>query len=147
MGISECERTWCYPGRKYCILIQTPCCFRVVFSFLSSFVFSFIVVIQFRFFFCQEQRQKLNSLVWPALLERVKDEISKLFSAGQDVVFVEAAVLLQAGWSPHCHEVWVCLVPPEEVSEFRRTLRPSQKCSPSFSQLKKSLFLSSSYRL
>ena len=30
-------------------------------------------------------------------------------------MFLDAAVLLEAGWQEMCHEVWVCVVPPEEA--------------------------------
>ncbi|KAJ8915136.1 hypothetical protein NQ315_000388 [Exocentrus adspersus] len=59
-----------------------------------------------------EQMQALNRLVWPAIAE----EVDKLIRASdKNVVVVEAAVLLTAGWEKRCHEVWTTLVPREEA--------------------------------
>jgi phosphopantetheine adenylyltransferase/dephospho-CoA kinase len=69
----------------------------------------------------QEQLEKLNSLVWPVLLDRVKGQIQALFEAGYQIVVMEAAVLLQAGWDQHVHEIWACIIPPEEVIEAERS--------------------------
>ncbi|XP_069683346.1 bifunctional coenzyme A synthase isoform X1 [Periplaneta americana] len=66
-------------------------------------------------FSSKEQLEKLNALVWPALLDLLKLEVQQLHEAGHQVVVLEAAVLLQAGWDQHVHEVWACLIPPEEA--------------------------------
>lgn len=50
------------------------------------------------------------------LLDRVKGQIKALFEAGHQIVVMEAAVLLQAGWDKHVHEIWACIIPPEEVT-------------------------------
>lgn len=63
----------------------------------------------------QDQLEKLNGMVWPVLLNRAKEQIQLLFEAGYEIVVMEAAVLLQAGWDQHVHEVWACIIPPEEV--------------------------------
>ncbi|KAJ1527141.1 hypothetical protein ONE63_008674 [Megalurothrips usitatus] len=57
----------------------------------------------------------LNNMVWPALWERTKTEISKLHACGKNIIVVEAAVLRQAGWEKNCHEVWVSIIPPAEA--------------------------------
>lgn len=57
----------------------------------------------------------LNNMVWPALWERTKEEISRLHTSGKSIIVVEAAVLWQAGWEKNCHEVWVSIIPPEEA--------------------------------
>lgn len=54
-------------------------------------------------------------MVWPVLLNRAKEKIQVLFEAGYQIVVMEAAILLQAGWDQHVHEVWACIIPPEEV--------------------------------
>lgn len=46
--------------------------------------------------------KKLNSIVWPAIAEEVSGMIR---NSKSDVVVVEAAVLLNAGWENFCHEV------------------------------------------
>lgn len=38
-----------------------------------------------------------------------------LFIAGKQVCVVDAAVLLEAGWTDMVHEVWVTIIPDEEV--------------------------------
>lgn len=38
-----------------------------------------------------------------------------LFLAGKQVCVVDAAVLLEAGWTDMVHEVWVTIIPDEEV--------------------------------
>ncbi|XP_034242638.1 bifunctional coenzyme A synthase [Thrips palmi] len=57
----------------------------------------------------------LNNMVWPALWERTQHEIAKLHASGKNIIVVEAAVLLQAGWEQYCHEYWVCMIPPDEA--------------------------------
>lgn len=37
------------------------------------------------------------------------------FLAGKQVCVVDAAVLLEAGWTDMVHEVWVTIIPDEEV--------------------------------
>jgi phosphopantetheine adenylyltransferase/dephospho-CoA kinase len=60
-------------------------------------------------------------MVWPVLLNRAKEQIQILYEAGYQIVVMEAAILLQAGWDQHVHEVWACIIPPEEViSRLRR---------------------------
>lgn len=55
---------------------------------------------------------KLNSIVWPAIRALAVQEIQK---AEADVVVLEAAVLLEAGWDNMVHEVWTTFVPREEA--------------------------------
>jgi phosphopantetheine adenylyltransferase / dephospho-CoA kinase len=31
------------------------------------------------------------------------------------VIILEAAILLQAGWQKDCHEVWSCIIPADEA--------------------------------
>ena len=50
----------------------------------------------------QSKLERLNSLVWPAIAEQVRDDIEKCSSK---VVVIEAAVLLRANWQRFCHEV------------------------------------------
>lgn len=33
----------------------------------------------------------------------------------KQIVILEAAVLIQAGWEQECHEIWSCIIPPEEA--------------------------------
>lgn len=51
--------------------------------------------------------------IWPLTLEAVKKEISTI---DKEIVVVEAALLIQANWIEECHEVWSCIIPPDEVN-------------------------------
>ncbi|KAH8302841.1 hypothetical protein KR044_011075, partial [Drosophila immigrans] len=61
--------------------------------------------------------QKLNAIVWPEIILEVNKRLASLRVAAQvpQVVVLEAAVLLKAGWESNCHEVWSMIVPPEEA--------------------------------
>ncbi|XP_058800308.1 bifunctional coenzyme A synthase-like [Phymastichus coffea] len=63
----------------------------------------------------EAELKKLNNIMWPAILEETKYQINKLYKEGFEIVVIEAAVLIQAGWQPHCHEIWTCIVPQEEA--------------------------------
>ncbi|XP_063236707.1 bifunctional coenzyme A synthase isoform X2 [Bacillus rossius redtenbacheri] len=63
----------------------------------------------------RDQLARLNVLVWPELRTAARRRAEELSGAGHRVVVVEAAVLLQAGWEADCHEVWGCIVSPEEA--------------------------------
>jgi len=59
---------------------------------------------------------KLTSLLWPAILEASLAEATRLYEEEKkEVVVLEAAVLLTAGWQNSVHEVWTCIIPPAEV--------------------------------
>lgn len=53
--------------------------------------------------------------MWPLILEEAKRQMYELSIEGYNVIFMEAAVLIQANWQNECHEIWACIVPPEEV--------------------------------
>lgn len=72
------------------------------------------MIHNFTFFF-QEARVKLNKIMWPAILEKSKEVAMEYVKLGKKVVIMDAAVLLEAGWKKHCHEIWACIIPPEEV--------------------------------
>lgn len=59
--------------------------------------------------------EKLNSLVWPEILRLAEQEIQEFASEGVEVVVLEAAVLLEAGWDQAVHEVWTTFVPRDEA--------------------------------
>lgn len=62
----------------------------------------------------KEKLQLLNSIVWPNLLKKSKQRVQELHEVeGKEIVILEAAVLLQAGWETECHEIWSCIVPSE----------------------------------
>lgn len=60
----------------------------------------------------KSQLQALNSIVWPALLKSAKARMQELYtSEKKEVIILEAAVLLQAGWEKETHEIWSCIIP------------------------------------
>lgn len=66
----------------------------------------------------KEKLSELNQIVWPAIMDEVQRRIETIRQAkSHDVVMIEAAVLLQAGWQHDMHEVWCLIVPPERVSK------------------------------
>lgn len=72
----------------------------------------------------REKLNELNQIVWPALMDEVQRRIAKIRTEKtHDVVMIEAAVLLQAGWQHDMHEVWSLIVPAERVSMFCSPLR------------------------
>lgn len=55
---------------------------------------------------------KLNNILWPALLREVKRNVHDAHAVdGYRVVIIEAAVLINAGWQAECHEVWSTILP------------------------------------
>ncbi|UYV64444.1 COASY [Cordylochernes scorpioides] len=65
----------------------------------------------------KEEMQKLNKIVWPRILDKVKQQIEAYREQGVEVVVMEAAVLLEAGWDAAVHQVWVTIVPELEAVE------------------------------
>uniref|UniRef100_A0AAG5DFW1 Bifunctional coenzyme A synthase n=1 Tax=Anopheles atroparvus TaxID=41427 RepID=A0AAG5DFW1_ANOAO len=64
----------------------------------------------------REKLNQLNGIMWAAIAKRAREETHKLYERdGKEVVLMEAAVLLHAGWQDHCHEVWCCIIPREEA--------------------------------
>lgn len=59
--------------------------------------------------------QMLNAIVWPEIAALAQKEIQKYSDAGEKVVILEAAILLEAGWESMVHEVWVTIIPPTEA--------------------------------
>ncbi|KAF7665195.1 hypothetical protein LDENG_00149950 [Lucifuga dentata] len=64
----------------------------------------------------QEQLKALTDIVWPEIALLVKDRISQARAEGKQVCVVDAAVLLEAGWTDMVHEVWVTIIPEEEAA-------------------------------
>uniref|UniRef100_UPI00358F2061 bifunctional coenzyme A synthase isoform X2 n=1 Tax=Myxine glutinosa TaxID=7769 RepID=UPI00358F2061 len=63
----------------------------------------------------KEEMQRLTDIVWPVIREMTKHEISEHAKKGQDVCILDAAVLLEAGWSDMAHEVWVSIITEHEA--------------------------------
>jgi len=67
-----------------------------------------------------ESLARLNQIVHPRMYEMMKTQIKEFRKQGVEVVVLEAAILLEAGWTPLVDEVWVTVAPEHEV--VKRTL-------------------------
>ena len=61
--------------------------------------------------------ERLNAIMHPRIYRLIEDEIQGLKEAGQVEVVVEAALLIEAGWTPLVDEIWVTTSPEELVVE------------------------------
>ena len=75
------------------------------------------------------QRKRLEGIVWPWMRKTMEQRLVELREEGVAVVVLEAAVLLEAEWTPLVDEVWVVLAAPEVARERivqRNGLTPEQ---------------------
>lgn len=72
----------------------------------------------------REQLEKLNTLIWPLILREAKKEINILYTKNNDIIVMEAAVLIQAKWQNVCHEIWTCIIPQAEA--IKRVMNRNQ---------------------
>lgn len=90
----------------------------------------------------------LNNIVWPNLLEKSKERIKQLYDIEKkQIIILEAAVLLQAGWDNECHEIWSCIIPPDVAVQRiieRNNLTESDAKSRIASQVENSVVVSHS---
>ncbi|XP_027027399.1 bifunctional coenzyme A synthase [Tachysurus fulvidraco] len=63
----------------------------------------------------QERLKALTDIVWPEIALLVKERVQQAKEDGKRVCVLDAAVLLQAGWTDMVHEVWVAVIPEEEA--------------------------------
>jgi dephospho-CoA kinase len=61
----------------------------------------------------REQRRRLEGIVWPWMRETMERRLAALREEGVPVVVLEAAVLIEADWTPIVDRVWLVTVPPE----------------------------------
>ena len=59
------------------------------------------------------QMQRLTDIAWPEIRRMAQEEIERLGKDGNEVVVLEAAVLIEAEWTDLVDEVWVVWVKPE----------------------------------
>ena len=67
-----------------------------------------------------ESLARLNLIMHPRMYEMMKAQIEEYRQRGVDVVVLEAAILLEAGWTPLVDEVWVTVAPESTVVERTR---------------------------
>ena len=60
-----------------------------------------------------DELKKLTDIVWPGIRRLASEQLAEFEAAGNDIVVLEAAVLLEAGWEDLVDEVWVVVVDPE----------------------------------
>lgn len=58
-------------------------------------------------------RMRLNQIMHPQMYLMMKEKLEKLRQQGVGVVILEAAVLLEANWTPLVNQVWVAVVSEE----------------------------------
>ncbi|XP_053609329.1 bifunctional coenzyme A synthase isoform X2 [Plodia interpunctella] len=63
----------------------------------------------------QTQLEKLNSIIWPAIIAEAENRIRALGQDGYKVVVMEAAVMVRAKWYSRCHQLWAVIIPPAEA--------------------------------
>ncbi len=67
-------------------------------------------------------RRRLEAIVWPAMRDMMAQRLGELRDQDVAVAVLEAAVLIEADWTPLVDEVWVVVV-PEEVARERLVRR------------------------
>ncbi|CAG0914400.1 unnamed protein product [Notodromas monacha] len=82
-----------------------------------------------------EMLKTLTGIVWPEIRAEAVRLIAVHRDAGHDVVVLDAAVLVEAGWTDLCHEVWVSIIPENERRLQRKPL-DSEWCALAKKQLK-----------
>ena len=70
-----------------------------------------------------EQMKRLNAIMHPRIFDMIRERIDRLAEDGIKTVVVEAALLIEANWTPLATEVWVLTSPEEDV--VRRLLSRS----------------------
>lgn len=61
------------------------------------------------------ERERLNTIVWPEMARMMAEELAALRTQGTALAVLEAAVLIEADWTPLVDEVWVVVAEPETV--------------------------------
>ena len=71
-----------------------------------------------RVFSSPQELARLNAIVHPRMYTMMEERLEALRRQGTEVVVMEAAVLIEAGWTPLVDEVWVTTA-PEDVAVQR----------------------------
>ena len=58
---------------------------------------------------------KLNGIAWPRIRQKIEEGIEEQRQRGAGVVVLDAAVLIEAGWTDAADEVWVVTAPEGDV--------------------------------
>lgn len=99
-------------------------------------------------FMDKEKLEQLNGIVWPNLMKKSKQRVKELHEVeGKEIVILEAAVLLKAGWETECHEIWSCIIPSEVATQrimARNNLTEDEAKARIASQIKNSVVVAHS---
>jgi dephospho-CoA kinase len=69
-----------------------------------------------RIVFCDPAALKtLNAITHPAISQAVSEEVAEFRSQGFRVAVVEAALLVEAGWTKQADVIWLTVAPPDVV--------------------------------
>ncbi len=60
---------------------------------------------------------RLNRITHPRIREAIRERLAQLAQDGAQVVVLEAALLLEAGWDDLVDEVWVTVAPPQVAAQ------------------------------
>lgn len=67
----------------------------------------------------KEQLKILNSISHPAIEKMLREEVKKLLlKSERKTLFVEAAVLIEAGWFRLCQQIWVVILNQEVALKY-----------------------------
>jgi len=67
-----------------------------------------------------ESLARLNQIMYPRMHQMMGDRIEECRRQGVEVVVLEAAILLEAGWNQLVDEVWITVAPESVVVERTR---------------------------
>jgi dephospho-CoA kinase len=67
-----------------------------------------------------EALERLNGIMHPKMYEIVKEKIEAMRAEGNEVVVLEAALLIEAGWTDLVDQVWVVVAPESVVIDRLR---------------------------
>jgi dephospho-CoA kinase len=62
-----------------------------------------------------EAMEKLNAITHPRIRQGLKDGIEEAGRTGYQMVVLDAAILIEAGWTDLCDQVWVATAPEDQV--------------------------------
>ena len=62
-----------------------------------------------------KQLEKLNAIMHPRMYKMIEERIQGHQSGGAETIVVEAAILIEAKWTPLADEVWVTTAPEDQV--------------------------------
>ena len=62
-----------------------------------------------------KQLEKLNAIMHPRMYKMIEERIQGHQAGGAETIVVEAAILIEAKWTPLVDEVWVTTAPEDQV--------------------------------